>query len=306
MQISQILIFIIGALLVALSPRWRGWLLLVLSTAAIFWVQPTLPIRYLDFWLPSITIGIIIFTWIVTRDFNNPISKEDLQTILLTLALVLSIGLNRYLGPVCCLLTSRPPMWSQVLIGMVIFAFFSMILWGMKRRGFSLLNFMTIILLVVFIVLKDQAFTRAASLGLRFINHQDISNASALDIRWVGFSYVAFRLIHVLRDRAAGRLKDMNLRKLLIYTIFFPAFTAGPIDRIQRFLPDLDRSVGISGDSAWLGGYRISIGLLKKFVLADTLALIALNDLNAGQTRSTVWLWVLVFIYAFRLYFDFS
>jgi D-alanyl-lipoteichoic acid acyltransferase DltB (MBOAT superfamily) len=46
--------------------------------------------------------------------------------------------------------------------------------------------------------------------------------------------------------------------------------------------------------------------LFKKFALADTLALIALNDQNATQINSPFWLWAVVYAYAWRLYFDFS
>jgi D-alanyl-lipoteichoic acid acyltransferase DltB (MBOAT superfamily) len=47
-------------------------------------------------------------------------------------------------------------------------------------------------------------------------------------------------------------------------------------------------------------------GIFKKFAVADTLALIALNGVNAGQVNGTGWMWVLLYAYAFRIYFDFS
>jgi D-alanyl-lipoteichoic acid acyltransferase DltB (MBOAT superfamily) len=46
--------------------------------------------------------------------------------------------------------------------------------------------------------------------------------------------------------------------------------------------------------------------LFKKFVLADSLAMIALSPQNSAQTSSTLWLWVLLYAYGLRLYFDFS
>jgi D-alanyl-lipoteichoic acid acyltransferase DltB (MBOAT superfamily) len=56
-----------------------------------------------------------------------------------------------------------------------------------------------------------------------------------------------------------------------------------------------------------LAGYRIAAGLLKKFVIADTLAQgMALDALNASQATSTAGLWLLLYGYAFRLYFDFA
>jgi alginate O-acetyltransferase complex protein AlgI len=46
--------------------------------------------------------------------------------------------------------------------------------------------------------------------------------------------------------------------------------------------------------------------LFKKFVIADALALIALNDMLATQVNSTGWMWVHLYAYAFQIYFDFS
>jgi alginate O-acetyltransferase complex protein AlgI len=48
------------------------------------------------------------------------------------------------------------------------------------------------------------------------------------------------------------------------------------------------------------------VGLFKKFVIADVLSLIALNDTLASQVRTTGWMWIVVYAYAFQIYFDFS
>jgi alginate O-acetyltransferase complex protein AlgI len=47
-------------------------------------------------------------------------------------------------------------------------------------------------------------------------------------------------------------------------------------------------------------------GILKKFVIADSLAILALNETNAAQVASPFWVWVLLYAYAFRIFFDFS
>jgi len=46
--------------------------------------------------------------------------------------------------------------------------------------------------------------------------------------------------------------------------------------------------------------------LFKKFVIADGLAWIALNDVFAANVHSAGWLWVLLYAYSLRIYFDFS
>jgi alginate O-acetyltransferase complex protein AlgI len=54
---------------------------------------------------------------------------------------------------------------------------------------------------------------------------------------------------------------------------------------------------------------RILMGILKKFVVADSLAIFALNAANATDALnngSALGLWFLLYGYAFRLYLDFS
>jgi alginate O-acetyltransferase complex protein AlgI len=94
------------------------------------------------------------------------------------------------------------------------------------------------------------------------------------------------------------------------YVIFAPAYVAGPIDRAERFVVDLRAFPGLHGiDPARIGYalWRIGLGLFKKFVIADALAQgMALNPLNATQVTNTPGLWLLLYGFALRLYFDFA
>jgi D-alanyl-lipoteichoic acid acyltransferase DltB (MBOAT superfamily) len=160
------------------------------------------------------------------------------------------------------------------------------------------------------VVLKTPALDQAASALLRRGMGQDPALAGAFDIRWLGFSYVAFRLIHTLRDRQNGRLPPVTLREYATYVLFFPALPAGPIDRLERFVGDL-RCPPRERPREWSedfleGGRRFVVGLAKKFILADSLALIALNQTNAQQVEKAGWMWVLVYAYALIIYLDFS
>jgi D-alanyl-lipoteichoic acid acyltransferase DltB (MBOAT superfamily) len=118
----------------------------------------------------------------------------------------------------------------------------------------------------------------------------------------LGFSYIAFRLLHTLRDRLTGRLPALTLREYLTYILFFPALTAGPIDRAERFADDLRSPFPSLAE----GGGRLALGVFKKFVLADSLALFSLGPATARQATSPGWLWILLYAFAFRLYLDFS
>jgi D-alanyl-lipoteichoic acid acyltransferase DltB (MBOAT superfamily) len=135
---------------------------------------------------------------------------------------------------------------------------------------------------------------------------QGAARAAAADLRWLGFSYVAFRLVHTLRDRQNGRLPVITFQEYLTYAIFFPAVTAGPIDRLDRFIKDLRKPLAFEPGELGLAAQRLGLGLLKKFVIADGLALVALNAGNAAQVQGAGWTWLLLYAYALQIYFDFS
>jgi D-alanyl-lipoteichoic acid acyltransferase DltB (MBOAT superfamily) len=158
----------------------------------------------------------------------------------------------------------------------------------------------------LFIVFKTEALAAGASQLWRGLTGQDTTLAGMADLNWLGFSYVAFRLIHTLRDRQTGNLPSLSLREYITYVIFFPAYTAGPIDRAERFAKDLRQPFALSAAEVTGGLARIAGGVFKKFVLADTLAIFALSGTNAAQITSTRWAWVLLYAYAFRLYLDFG
>jgi D-alanyl-lipoteichoic acid acyltransferase DltB (MBOAT superfamily) len=280
--------------------------LFVTSLLAIFWMQPSTPIRNLDFWLPTLTTFLAVFVWAGTQPLSKDNILTNLPAAIVLAALILAIGFTRYLGPVCCLIPSRPPEITWILLaiavaGVLLTAFWR---WPLGRRLPT--NLLLLLILALFLVIKTPVLAQQASAGLRALTGQQIELASALDIRWLGFSYVAFRLIHCLRDRLAGKLPSLSLQEFIIYVILFPTFTAGPIDRLQHFSQELHREERLTSLGFIEGGRRIVWGLFKKFALADSLAIIALSFTNSVQTSSGRWLWVLLYAYSFRLFLDFS
>jgi D-alanyl-lipoteichoic acid acyltransferase DltB (MBOAT superfamily) len=269
-------------------------------------MQTAVAIRNLDFWLPTASIGLTFITWAVTQSKGKSAFYQNRTALLFIIAIILVLSLTRYLGPVCCLTATRPPQLIPVLIGLSIILGLAGLLLFLpdKTRAISAL---IILILCMFIILKSEWGSQQSSLGLRTLTGQDPSLVSSLDIRWLGFSYLAFRLLHVLRDSQLGRLPEFSLSEFVSYAIFFPSYPSGPIDRAQRFIQQDFRGLQkIDFTQAAAGGQRIVIGIFKKFVLADGLALIALNAQNSVQISSSLWTWVLLYAYGLRLYLDFS
>ncbi|MEP7289263.1 MAG: MBOAT family O-acyltransferase [Chloroflexota bacterium] len=125
---------------------------------------------------------------------------------------------------------------------------------------------------------------------------------------WVGLSYLIFRLIHIVID--SKKLGDSVLRSgdLAAYALFPPALVAGPIHRANQFLPQLDQPYYPTSqpkllDSLW----RIGLGLIKKLVLANALALYVLTpDIAANPALPSGLLWLSLLAYTFMIYFDFA
>jgi D-alanyl-lipoteichoic acid acyltransferase DltB (MBOAT superfamily) len=163
-----------------------------------------------------------------------------------------------------------------------------------------------LLVLVLFAVLKSDALAQGLSAWLRSRSGRPLYLAQVSDVQWLGFSYVAFRLLHTLRDRQTGKLPALSLREYVTYLIFFPAYTAGPIDRAERFVKDYRALPALDAPRSVEGASRIMIGIFKKFVVADSIARFTLSATLADQAQTGVGLWILVYAYTFRIYFDFG
>lgn len=293
-----------------LPSRWRLPAMLLASLAALYGLQPSTPIRYLDFWLPTISVFLGVLVWSVARDKRD----ESWSTFIPALSLaggIMLLGLTRYSKALCCLTASKPPQTLSIAVFLLICLGFVALarLFLQGRPGRLWLPLAAI--LGLFLVVKTPPLAEQTSAGLRSLTGQSTALASTGDIAWLGFSYLAFRLLHVLRDYQTGKLPPLAFSEVLTYAFFFPAVAAGPIDRAQRFLPELkalgESDVGpVSHQLLWEGIRRLLLGSFKKFVLGDSLALLALDPHNAGQIGSANWAWVLLYAFSLRLYFDFS
>ena len=286
--------------------RWRVPLLLGISALAVYALQPALPVRGLDFWLPTATLALTVLSWVLTTPRPARSWRTNWSAVALLGGIVLALGLTRSLGVSLPFTASLPPQTLQIIIALAGISLIAFLLARFTIPGKAVLTAAFVFLILLFVVLKVPALAEGASRILRGLNGQSTALASPLDLRWLGFSYIAFRLLHTLRDRQTGRLPAVSLAEYVIYVIFFPALAAGPIDRLERFLSDLHRPLALSAAEVGEAGKRLVIGLFKKFVVADTLAFFTLNGTNALQVRGAGWAWLLLYAYAFQIYFDFS
>src|SRR5258706_3198032 len=308
MGLIQIGASILAALLVGALTRGaaRIYFLLALSVLAIYWFQPAVSFRSFDFWLPSLSSTFVILIWFIISQAGAWKSRHNLIGLFIIFGLVTLIDLSRYIIHDPFITATVPPQFIQYLVFALIGAVVVLILTRLSRSSTWILSLSTIFLLTILVILKSPMLSLQTSIFFHMLAHRLINNASALDLRWLRFSYMAFRLIRVLRDRQLGRLPELMLPEFATYVVFFPSLSAGPIDRAERFAGDLRKDFALTQNETCLAGQRIAIGLFKKFVIADALAYIALNDALATQVHATGWMWIHLYAYAFQIYFDFS
>ena len=327
-----------------LPKKWRQWALFAGSVIALYWLQPFSPLRFSGYILPTTTVGLIVLSWWMTlprknepqrhkdrqdnskKDTSTPsaplrLKQEDRTTLFVIVGLVFAISFLRFLPQDLRPIANRPPGPLWVAAGLITVSLLVLFVWRRKTRDRGLeannlqspisnLQFSILLIITIFIILKTDWLATAVAHLWRNLTHQDASLASPIDLTWLGFSYVAFRLLHTLRDRQTGQLPALTLRQYAAYVLFFPAVTAGPIDRAERFVTDLRALPQMFGPDAGRfadGLTRIGIGLFKKFVIADSLALgMSLDGVDVTLIQSTGHLWLLLYGYAFRLFLDFS
>jgi D-alanyl-lipoteichoic acid acyltransferase DltB (MBOAT superfamily) len=308
MTLPVILISIgVAALLgLVVRNRWRIQLLMGISILAVFAFQPVLPVRGLDFWFPIATLALVSLSWILTASPENRNWHKNIPAVATLFGIVLALGLTRYLGLPLYLTASNPPQAIQILIGLMAISLIAFFLTRFSNPNKVGLIAASVFIILLFLILKFPQLSIIISGLLRSLNHQSSSLALAQDLRWLGFSYIAFRLLHTIHDRASGHLPSVSLSEYMVYVIFFPAVTAGPIDRIDRFIRDLRSPLELTSDDIGESGKRLLVGLFKKFAVADLLAMVALNATNALQVHSTGWAWILLYAFALQIFFDFS
>ena len=308
MGLFEIAVSFAAALLVGALARgaWRTFSLLILSVFAVYWMQPVVPLRSFDFWLPSLTLALLILTWFITSNPESWRAPQNLVALVVIVGIATIVELSRYFLPDPIFTATTPPQLVQYLIFAFILAITILFFTWISRRQAWTLTAAIGLLIAILVILKSPALSLQTSIFFRTLANRPVETALATDLRWLGFSYIAFRLIHVLRDKQLGRLPEISLAEFGTYVVFFPSLAAGPIDRAERFASDLRQDFVLDQANALWAGRRFFIGLFKKFVIADTLALIALNDGLVTQVRGAGWMWILVYAFAFQIFFDFS
>ncbi len=308
MSVLEISILGAVALVIGCAPRpqIRTHLLLAASIVIVYWLQSrSVDIYGITFWLPTATVALVTLSWVVTSAPEIRGLQKNWPGILTIVVTVLVIDLARTLGKTNGFFPEMAmplPVNVILVIGLVFLTAVIMLRMPLIERFAP--PVMLLVILVIFVLIKIPALDR--NLYEIISSYTGSPQKNNDTFVWLGFSYFAFRIIHTLRDRQKGLLPPVSLAEYVTYVLFFPAFVAGPIDRIERFVADLREPKPLTDADWFFAGRRFLVGLFKKFVVADALAVFALNPELAPQIHSTGWFWIVLYAYSFQIYFDFS
>ncbi len=124
----------------------------------------------------------------------------------------------------------------------------------------------------------------------------------------LGISFFTFTQIGYLVDCSQGLVKRPSLVDYLLFVTFFPHLIAGPILHNREMLPQFadPKTYRLQLDNLAIGLSIFVIGLGKKVIIADPLAVAADAGFAAPHLLSAASAWQASLSYALQLYFDFS
>ncbi len=124
----------------------------------------------------------------------------------------------------------------------------------------------------------------------------------------IGISFFVFEAMSYCIDIYRGRIAPYrNWLHFALFIFFFPRMVAGPIIRAADFLPQVrDRDIHFTVDNARRAACLFLLGLVKKVVVADRLALLVDPVFAHPSAFDSATVWAAVIGYALQIFCDFS
>lgn len=122
----------------------------------------------------------------------------------------------------------------------------------------------------------------------------------------LGISFFVFEFIHYIVDVYRGSKPVTNFLSFALFPSFFPTQIAGPIKRYEDFVPQLTQDYKLTIADFDEGIFLILVGLFKKMLLADNLALFVNGGFSNVQLFSSFDMWLFAIAFSFQVYLDFG
>ncbi len=171
---------------------------------------------------------------------------------------------------------------------------------GKKRSGLFLLSLFANLGTLIFF--KYNRF---------FLGKITALTGAAFDLtKWMlpmGISFYIFMAVSYLIDVYLKKYAaEKSVIKFAAYITFFPHILMGPIDRANRFLPQLDKEHKFEYERVRKALQLMALGFFKKIAVADVMAMF-INQIHSDLYNYTGLVLIFVAVlYSFQLYADFS
>ena len=241
-----------------------------------------------EFWI-ALTVGttIILLTKYILGYIYTDSEKNFIDRSLLA---ILSLSLLLY----------------QSVLTLTIFVFVMLVTYFFLRHILNLPKYLKYLALSVLLILqffpllyyKYSAFISSEILGI------ESGYLSAIIIP-VGISFYTFQMVGFVIDNHKSNCRYPSFLDYLNFASFFPQIVAGPIERKDNLLPQVQKfRLHISLKSADQAFRWIILGLFMKLTLADNLAS-AMPWITSHSENAYVIL-IGSFVFGLRIYFDFA
>ena len=123
----------------------------------------------------------------------------------------------------------------------------------------------------------------------------------------LGISFFTFQQLSFLISVYKKQEKIENLLNYSLFVVFFPQLVAGPIVLYSEMIPQFsdEKNRYFNRENFAKGIYVFCIGLFKKVVIADTVALFVDNGFGLSALSAPT-AWAVALSYTLQIYFDFS
>lgn len=122
----------------------------------------------------------------------------------------------------------------------------------------------------------------------------------------LGISFYVLRIIWYIRKVYSNEITCvLNPLYLFNYLIFFPCFSAGPIEEPSHFIDQIKQDVDFSFNNLKEGWLRFFYGLFEKIVICDYIGSVVERILPVNEVTGITVL-VGILLYSFQIYLDFD
>ncbi|MBO4301493.1 MAG: MBOAT family protein [Desulfovibrio sp.] len=176
------------------------------------------------------------------------------------------------------------------------------VFFGLSRKG--LLALALTLNLIPLVWFKYSVFLGQNLAALMHVSWEFAAPGLPLGISFYTFIQIAW-LVSVYR----GQVQPQGFTRHVLFSTCFPYVISGPIVRYEQMGAQLDVLGPCTAEGLARGFSLFTVGLVKKVVLADSLALYADAVFNSAEKAfplSGCEAWLGSLCYTFQLYFDFS